>query len=182
MSQQTYPVVCACGKVHQCPAGYAGSRFRCHCGQAVEVPSLSQLKAARGETVLSPELEISTLLSVNGLPLEPDCALCGCRTQDSLMVQVICESPNQQESFSPDISLISLFLSPITGIVVLPGADQSSGGGETVQVQLPIRMCQSCASDVESWDEIREAMRRTPVYRRLLRKYPESRLSTVKRL
>jgi hypothetical protein len=182
MSQQTYPVVCACGKVHQCPAGYAGSRFRCHCGQPVEVPSLSRLKAASGQAVLSPELEISTLLSVNGLPIEPDCAFCGCRTQDSLMVQVSTESSIQQESFSPDLSLISLFLSPITGVVLLPGADQSSGGGESLQVMLPIRMCQSCASDVESWDEIREAMRRTPVYRRLLRKYPECRLSTVKSL
>ncbi len=182
MSQQTYPVACECGKVHHCPSGYAGSRFRCHCGKAVEVPSLSQLKVASGEAVLSPEVEISALMSVNGLPLEPDCALCGCRTQDSLLLLATCEMPVQQDSIGPAISMISLILAPVTGVVLLPGADQSAGGGNLIQVHLPLRMCQPCASDVESWDVIRQAMKRTPVYHRLLRKYPECRLSTVKSL
>ncbi len=46
MSQQTYPVACACGKVHQVPAGYAGTQMQCPCGVVIAVPSLSELRRA----------------------------------------------------------------------------------------------------------------------------------------
>lgn len=185
MSQQTYPVECECGKVHRCPAGYAGSRFACPCGKTVEVPVLSRLRAAKGQAALSPELEIQTLNTQNALPVERDCCLCGCDTTDTLMLLAICETPEAPSMAGRVAKSGCLF--PFLGLwgwiaLAIALRDTSNAGpiGRRVEVRFPLRMCQSCAAEVSSWDVIREAMKRTPVYRRLLRKYPECQLSTVK--
>ncbi len=48
------------------------------------------------------------------------------------------------------------------------------------QLRLAIRMCAKCASEVSSWDVIRKALRRTPVYALLLDRYPGTGFNTVK--
>lgn len=189
MSQQTYPVKCGCGKVHQCPAGYAGTRFACPCGKAVEVPVLSKLRAAAGEAVLSPDVEIPTLMAARALPLEDDCALCGCATTETLMLLATCERPSIKAKPVFWVGMFFLLFAPI-GILLrliltvagLRNAASEEPTGRDVQLRFPLRMCQSCASEVSSWDVIRDAMRRTPVYARLLDKYPACQLATVKPL
>ena len=62
----------------------------------------------------------------------------------------------------------------------LRNASNAEATGRRVELRLALRMCPACAAEVSSWDVIRKAMRRTPVYRRLLMKYPECQLATVK--
>lgn len=187
MSQQTYPVACECGVVHQCPAGYAGTRFACKCGKVVEVPSLSELRTLSGERTLSPEVEIQALVANDELPAEPDCGLCGCRTTDKLMLMAVCETP-EAPSVAGKVARSGCLI-PFFGIwgwiaLAISLRDASNAGpiGRRIEVRLPVRMCQPCASEVSSWEVVREVMRRTPVYRRLLDKYPDTSLATVKGL
>jgi hypothetical protein len=187
VSQQTYPVKCECGVVHQCPAGYAGSRFACKCGKQVEVPVLSELRASMGERALTPEVEIAALMAAKTLPVEPDCCLCGCETSDTLMLLAVCETPE-----SPSVAgkvAKSGCLIPFIGLwgwvalaISLRDASNAAPIGRRVEVRFPLRMCAECAAEVASWDVIRDVMNRTPIYRRLLKRYPECRLSTVKSL
>lgn len=186
MSQRTYPVECECGIVHRCPAGYAGSQFACKCGKTVEVPLLSQLRAAAGQAVLSPEVEIQTLMTQKALPVEHDCCLCGCETTETLMLMATCEMP-EPPSAARQMARSGCALAPwfgflgmVVALVKLQQEYKSDPTGQEVRVRFPLRMCATCASDVSSWDVIREAMKRTPVYRRLLRKYPVCQLGTVK--
>jgi hypothetical protein len=188
MTQQTYPVACECGVVHQCPAGYAGSRFACKCGKRVEVPVLSELRAGAGQAVLSPDAEIPALMAAKALPEEEDCCLCGCRTPDTLMLLATCEMPEAPSAVG-QIAKSGCLLAPVLGFwgiliaaVRLQQISKAEATGRQVQLRFPLRMCQACAAEVSSWDVVRRAMRRTPVYARLLDKYPECALATVKGL
>ncbi len=67
MSQQTYPVICDCGKVHEVTGGQAGSSFPCGCGKTVEVPTLGTLKRSVGQSAVSADWEIEHRLAEKSL-------------------------------------------------------------------------------------------------------------------
>ncbi len=181
MKQQTYPVVCDCGKTHQVTSGAAGSTLACVCGRMVEVPSLTALKASVGGEGLAPEMEIEGLLLARKLPLEPDCALCHRLTEDKFHCQVRCEAPTLKPPMSFWQYALALAFIPFVGVKALLTAallrDTGVLTGRDVSFRLPVRICGACMAELESWEVVTNAIRRTPVYARLLDKYPNSRLA-----
>jgi hypothetical protein len=179
MSRQTYPVVCECGVTHPVAAGAAGSSFPCGCGKTVAVPSLVRLKASVGESGLSADFEIEGLLARGDLPLEPNCVLCDCATRDQLVVAVQCEREREKESV-PVWARVAIFLmfGWVAGLlVVLRGDSGTRTIGRNLLYHLPVRVCQDCVLSVRSSASVREALRRTELYARLLEKYPHARVS-----
>ncbi len=183
MSQQTYPVACACGKVHWTPAGYAGSKFACHCGKAVEVPTLSELRksvcrtpSGTRDTAVShtfdAELDIGSRLRRGTLPVESACVMCQEPTTNAVPVSVVCE--RQRESAIGWLWFVLLCppLMPIGLIILVVRSHQ--GTGRDVAFHLPVRVCEECQSAVFTEDGANEALRATPLYARLMQQYPET--------
>lgn len=180
MRQQTYPVQCECGKTHSVTAGAAGSKLACSCGKAVEVPTLGELKGSIGQSALSPEVEIEALLLSKKLPLESDCAICHRQTDDNFYCQVRCEAPTAAKpamSWWQTVLITLLHPMNLLAAAVMMRRDVGEPIGRDVSFRLPVRMCAACMAEVESWDVVKQAIRRTPVYDRLLDKYPGSRLA-----
>jgi hypothetical protein len=171
-----YPVTCACGCTHRVSAGAAGTLIACGCGRQVQVPSLRTLRAAAGEPVASPEMEIRARLQDGQLPEERECVCCGVATDDVSHARVVCERSEvsdtrlgDMESFA--IKLISLLLVPIGFFFSRRG--EARERGRDISFRLPLRVCDLCARRLRG-RRLVEAMRRVPAYTRLFEKYPHA--------
>jgi hypothetical protein len=126
-------------------------------------------------------MEIQALLLTGRLPLETDCAICHQGTTDCFYCQVRCEAPTAgKPALTWWQAVIAIFfLHPLNLIIaaVTMKRDYSEPVGRDVSFRLPVWMCKSCMSELESWDVVKASLRRTPVYARLLDKYPGSRLA-----
>ncbi len=178
MSQQTYPVRCGCGKVHQCPAGYAGTRFACPCGKAVEVPTLSALRTTVIEGETSPETEVAARGRLGQLPLEQECVNCGRETDRAVAVLVECARPRSGMS-GVTFLLGFLFFACFgwLGIVLwywFGRITMRDVIGEYLAYELPVRVCTDCGADLTSSGAAMRAVTLTPLYARLLAKHPNA--------
>src|SRR5690349_3987580 len=86
-----YPVRCECGTDYRFTAAQAGSRYTCPCGRELAVPSLSQMKMAAGEEVLSPEVRLEQMLQLGMLPQQTRCVCCRTATPGVAHFWAICE-------------------------------------------------------------------------------------------
>jgi hypothetical protein len=195
MSQQTYPVACECGKVHQCPTGYAGSKFACHCGKPVEVPGLSDLRRMALEQGVPAEHEVELRIREESLPIETECVLCGEVTPAAVMTGLICSpikpTPTHHWWLWFCLTTCAFLLIAYPGFfvillavylfVVIPvflwwrikRPPQKPGKWFTV----PVRVCDECAPRMDDPAGASEAVNATPLYRRLLEGYPDAVIS-----
>ncbi len=175
MSQQTYPVACACGTVHDVTGGQAGSSFPCGCGQAVEVPTLGALKRSVGESSVSADWEIEHRLADGSLPDEDECVLCDLPTADTLPVSVVCERSEVRSDIKWWYWLfLPLGLWFVIGMLVAKLNDRKRQLGRDVAFRLPVRVCESCRPKVRTAEEARDALQQSELYARLLAKYPHA--------
>lgn len=176
MGQRTYAVRCECGNEGRVSAADAGTSWACGCGRAVEVPSLARLKAAAGEAAASADLQIEHLLRTRQLPFETDCVACGRRTAHTFAVTAVCE---RQEVDEGGLRWYHAALFPVFGVWAIIAGLRRRGyeRGRDVRFRLPVRLCEGCTEGLDSWDKVRAALRRTPVYADLLDKYPHTKLS-----
>lgn len=178
MAWQKYPVPCACGKVHEVSAGAAGSSFACECGRTVEVPSLVKLKASAGESTVSADFELDQMIGTGALPMEDTCGVCGARTKHALRVTVVCEREDEKGGTPANRPAMGCLAFGPVGLFVLAinlfGWRPKRTFGQNLTYHLPIRVCESC--DGEEWteDATRSVLERTPLYARLLDKYPKA--------
>src|SRR6516225_1009982 len=86
-----YSVRCECGKVYQVSAGLCGTTWKCTCGRALTILSLTELRALAGEQMLSPEVVIETMLRAKQLPEDKLCVRCRAITDNVCHVRTICE-------------------------------------------------------------------------------------------
>jgi hypothetical protein len=179
MSATTYPVPCACGATLDVPGSAAGTAVTCRCGRSVEVPSLAALKSAAGQPVLSADLELQHLVARRALPLERDCVLCSVPTDHAVPISVVCERPEETGHVPVWQQLLLMWVS-----IVLWAAHMASRRhevhGRDVAFHLPVRVCEPCGVGLSGTAALRDALARTPVYDRLLQKYPHARLSRVR--
>lgn len=176
MSQQTYPVKCECGVIHQCPAGYAGSKFGCPCGKVVEVPVLSVLRTTVIEGETSPEAEVMARGRLGQLPMETECVNCGRESDAVESVLVECERPKDSMSgltFLLGLLFFSCFGWLGVGLWLLFGRiTMRDVVGEYVAYDLPVRVCGDCGVELTTSGQAMRAVTLTPLYARLLAKHP----------
>lgn len=179
MTQKTCPVPCGCGVVHPVASSAAGMRLSCSCGATVEVPSLVRLKASVGESAVSPDFEIEQRLRDGSLPVESCCVVCEESTENTRLVAVECE---RQETIEKNPLPMSILLWLLFGWwsflfrPLIPGSETKSIGRD-VRYRLPVRICCDCEQELETADGRRAVVRETALYARLLRKYPNARMS-----
>lgn len=189
MSQQTYPVACACGTVHQCPAGYAGSRFMCSCGKVVEVPMLSALRTQVPQEKVtpasgSPWREANSVAAIHALaraaqlPVECECVRCGRPTSEVVTLLVECEKPEARAAVSIVVTIVLFVLFRGIGLVLSHLLASRMGGtqmvGDYIAFDLPVRVCGECKEQLADPDQARQALLATPLYARLLSQYPNT--------
>ena len=182
MAETKFAVPCRCGKNVVAKATDAGAKLPCACGLLVEIPSLSKMRSALGSAGATPEFTLTTLLARKLLPQEHDCAICECETSDCFWVQVRCEAPTAKPRMSlVEVILLVLLWPLFIGKIFIFFSSQGAGEaqGRDVSFTLPIRLCSECTSELESWDVVKEAMCRTPVYADLLEKHPGSQMAKV---
>lgn len=175
MSATTYPVPCACGATLQIPGSAAGSQLTCRCGRTVEIPKLSRLKAAVGESSLSPDFELEQLVLADTLPLESDCVLCHRPTGNRARYLVTCEVATVDDGEMPWWQKVLVVLGfGLIGFVVFGFGKvrRPSVRGRDVILPIPVRVCPGCGETLTTQAAVREAMECTPAYARLFEKYP----------
>jgi hypothetical protein len=175
-----YPVRCDCGKVYHFPAAQAGSHYSCPCGRELVVPSLSRLKMAAGEEVLSPAVRIEQLLQMGVLPQETRCAHCGRETTHSRYFWATCERAFVKKDASRVwwvVALSWLCFGWIGLVLLMLRARDDRVHGSDVKFRLPLRVCPECAADLTDPDRLEAAVWATPLYADLLDKYPDAELA-----
>ena len=175
MAQQTYPVPCGCGNVVEVPLAAAGTTVPCRCGEGVEVPSLARLKASVGQEAVSADFELEQLIGAGRLPLEHDCVECGRRTGHTVTVVVECERKVEAKDVSRGQRWVMFLLFGWLGYFLVRQTYRP-GHGKDLIFRLPVRLCEPCSGLLTSRPSILDAFRRTPVYARLLEKYPYARI------
>jgi hypothetical protein len=167
-----YPVHCACGCTHRVSAGAAGTLIACGCGRQLQVPTLRALRAAAGEPVASPEIEIRARLQDGQLPEERECVCCGVATDDVRHVGVVCERSEVSSKTDWNLRLLPL----LAGWLVFTRSREVRERGRDISFQLPLRVCDLCARRLRG-RRLVEAMRRVPAYTRLFEKYPHAEVT-----
>jgi hypothetical protein len=166
-----YAVPCECGQSHRVSAGAAGTRLVCGCGREVVVPSLHILRRQADEAVLGPERLIEAALRRDELPTSPCCVHCGEITADCAFIWAECERAQVKRPYWTISPLGLLF-----GWLIFSRSGPTRVLGRDLTYCLPIRLCEDCYPRLGG-RRLREAFAQEPLYRRLLDKYPDARLS-----
>ena len=170
-----YPVSCICGITIHVPEGAGGTQARCSCGRSVAVPRLSELRELARRSPEFPELIIEDLLKEGRLPADSACLRCGEETDTIYSVLAECE----RARYGPPGCMVL----PITWVTILFGTVVYRVTkpvwleGRDVLLRLPLRLCTGCARWMCAAGAFKEVMRRVPVYKQLLQKYPAAKVS-----
>ncbi|OWK41707.1 hypothetical protein [Fimbriiglobus ruber] len=173
----TYPVACECGATLLVSGGAAGTQIPCQCGRTVDVPTLGCLKSSVGEAAISPDFELEHLISSGDLPLESRCVVCELDTTHEREFAIVCERPEEKGSVPFWQQLLLIWISPIIFLMHMTMTSRRiETHGRDVAFRLPVRVCEECVGTLNATSAIRNALEVTPVYARLLKKYPHARI------
>jgi hypothetical protein len=159
----------------------AGVKEQCDCGRTVVVPSLHELRRRAGvpEAGLSPEQVVETLLLAGKLPEERHCVLCGIATDAAICCTTECERAHVQSGERAWwVYLLGVLTCGWIGAVLIyasRGKDREWGRDRVFP--LPLRVCADCRVQLAGMPALRAALSRVPVYRSLLEKYPNARIT-----
>jgi hypothetical protein len=179
-----YRIPCACGESVTVAEAAAGSTIPCGCGRVVVVPSLRELRRQAGvpSTAPPPEMVVETLLAAGRLPEETHCILCGTAADGIVFCKAECERAKIVDG-RPSFWqwLLSGYLLGLFAVLFLQLARQEKGQEKEVGKDriytLPLRICDRCRPELTSPEAIKRAMSQVRLYRRLLEKYPDTRVS-----
>ncbi len=182
-----YRISCQCGKAVTVPETSAGTNIPCHCGRTIVVPSLRELRRQSGsrQEAVPPEMEIEALLLAGRLPEEHYCIVCGTNTDHFVNYRAECERAQVKNDGWPRWKWLLVFLT--LGLLAVAGVVFSrqlfaEARGQTIErgkdriFDLPLRICDQCRQHLTNEDDVKDAMWEVPVYRRLLEKYPDTKV------
>jgi len=176
-----FQIPCECGVTLTVGEGAAGARLRCDCGRTVIVPALDKLHREAGfpEQRVAPEMAVEALLLAGRLPEEDHCVLCGAETDESVTCLTECERAFVDDGRPSwwQYVLGYLTLGLFGALVVGASRRTEQEWGKDRVFDLPLRICALCRGDVTDSVEAKDAMRRVPLYRALLNKYPDATVS-----
>ena len=177
-----YNIPCACGESVTVAETAAGTMITCGCGRIVVVPSLRELLPGGVRTAPPPELALETLLAAGKLPEETHCLLCGAATDGVVCCKAECERALVLDGQPPIWARILAFVAfGWLGLLAASVGHRREGiewRKERVYT-LPLRICDACRPESTSPEAIQRALGRVPLYRRLLEKYPDTRISML---
>lgn len=189
-----YSVTCDCGQILPVEATQAGSTLQCRCERTVQVPRLSALRVAAGETAipLNAAERVRQGVRDGTLPNNPLCPLTA-RVPDAIAVfRVRCEKVwrrrTDDDSFSTWQAIFwGMVLGP-AGIMlsVLRGMVRSrwrAGGveelGRDTFVEAPVRVAAEVLPQLarqRNQRRLRDILTPTPQYADLFAEYPDAEI------
>lgn len=175
-----YQLDCECGDQVSVGEGAAGSTRECRCGRTLVVPSLDELRRQAG--LRPPELPIEkvveTLLLAGKLPEEHTCILCGALTDASICCTTECERAYVKSGQPPwYVYVLGYITFGWVGVAIASTSGEDREWGTDRVFPLPLRVCAACRPRLTSPADLKDAMMRVRLYRRLLAKYPDARVS-----
>jgi hypothetical protein len=181
-----YELDCECGKKVAVRETAAGAKELCSCGRTLVVPSLHELRRRAGLPApgVSPEMVVEALLLAGRLPEEDRCVLCGVPTDGIITCTTECERAYVQSGHRPWWVYPLAFLTfgwvgtaAAAADTLRASAGEAREWGKDRIFPLPLRVCAACRPRVTKPAELKAALSRVPVYRRLLEKYPGARVT-----
>jgi hypothetical protein len=136
-------------------------------------------QAGLPEPGLPPEKVVETLLLAGKLPEEAHCIGCGNATEEVLECTAECERAYVESSQPAWWAYLLGFLTfgwLGVGVVSASKGEGREWGKDRI-FPLPLRVCAACRPQMSSPEELKAALRRVLVYRRLLEKYPDARVT-----
>jgi hypothetical protein len=187
-----YSVSCSCGQVFPVEATQAGSTLQCRCERAIQVPRLSALRIAAGETAIPLNAAERVRLGVlnKTLPDNDICPITG-RIPDAVAVfRILCERVWKRQVDNDSFSVGRAFL---WGIVAGPagimfavlrsliGNRLSPSGteqlGRNTVVDAPLRVAAEALpqlSRTQNQRKLRELLQPTRAYADLFAEFPDT--------
>jgi hypothetical protein len=159
----------------------AGTTVTCSCGRPAQVPSLREMRRLAGVREPEPPLEmvVEALLHAGELPEARHCVLCDTATEGVVWCRAECEQTQNISGWPFALaSSLGALISALLGFGVLvtsDGPDEVRGRDRVYD--LPLRACEGCRPRLITPKELKAALLRVPLYRRLLAKYPQAEVS-----
>ena len=179
-----YRLDCECGDGVTAEERAAGTTALCRCGRRIVIPSLRELRRRAGmaEPAVSPELAVESLLLAGKLPEDEYCVLCGVVTDTCVFYRTECERARVDYPRPSQWAYVLAFLTfgwvgALAVAVTGSRAGDSREWGKDRIFALPLRVCGRCAAGLTDPAEVKATLCRVPLYRRLLEKYPQARVS-----
>ncbi len=125
---------------------------------------------------LQPDFEVEVLLEKNLLPLESTCDECGKPTNQVVSVYVECSRVTIVPPRSRTNLLMTALLWPVVAFFLYYWGQQrrlARERGTDRIYRLPVRICDAC---LERKEELPKLLAHTPLYARLLSKYPQAKI------
>jgi len=178
--------------MHSVTEGAAGTFLECSCGRTVRVPSLNELRQQGLGGEVNPILEIEHLGARAELPQARHCAWCGEPTAEILPALVQCEKTRLRGPGGFGQLVLSFILFLFGGWLLfflrtIIRAQEVLVGKE-LTVSVPLRMCGRCSDRTRGVSKrkqqrvLKGLLAKTPVYKRLLDRYPDARLFVLSAL
>jgi hypothetical protein len=125
---------------------------------------------------------VETLLLANKLPEEVNCILCGRATDGVIRCTTECERAYVEVGEPSRWGLLIGYLTFgwLGAAVAAAGAGEDREWGKDRIFPLPLRVCATCRPRLTTEEELKAALSRVLVYRRLLEKYPHAKVTLEK--
>lgn len=179
-----YHISCPCGRAVTINEAAAGTHVWCECGQKVVIPSMRELRRLAGiESEAAPEMVVEAMLLADKLPQEDLCVLCGEVTDGIAYFRTECELAYVSDNRTPTWArVLALFTFSWVGFLIASsrGGEEREYGKDRIYT-LPLRVCPACRPKLADPNEARAALRRVPLYDRLLQRFPQARVTFVQR-
>lgn len=175
-------IACPCGAKFTRNEGSAGARFKCACGQDLQVPALAELRRMSGEPE-DPERLIRAGLDERELFPDGACCRCQVRTEAWVPVLIECEPGCTEGGFDWRAVLLALAMSCILlpiGFILLVRSWRPQTGHAGKGYRVPLLVCPECQKRLDR-ETLIQCVRSVPVYDRLLNKYPEANVYVIAR-
>ena len=175
-------IPCSCGKKVTVNQSAAEGQVRCSCGLTITVPSLQDMRVQAGLPPyhIPPEVIIPELLSTGELPGTKSCARCTTETLDR--VEILTECERIRTNRTGGFSWLTLFFTGIFfRIWYFTGeASEVQIYGKDKVYLLPLPLCGACQALLRGHQEIKQCLRKIPVYGELLDKFPHAQVTLQK--
>ena len=131
---------------------------------------------------MSADFELDQMIGSNALPVESTCGVCGVETPHARSVLVVCERAQEKKEGRPlQAVALGCFFGLLLGWILYRMSNPNRPGravGRDVAYRLPVRLCEGCAAGRWTVKLTRTVLDRTPLYARLLDKYPDAQIGT----
>ena len=177
-----YHVPCECGMTVAVEVSKAGTTQTCVCGKAVQIPLMSALRRAAGQTRMPLNaLEHFRLLSREGrLPDNVSCPITGAPVNDTVWVHVQCEREEVRYGRIKLWQHLLLFLFTRVILFYRSGRPEVYGRDTAVEVPLGINhAARSSFATARGQRFLKEALSCSPTYSQLLREYPDAEVWVI---